>query len=311
MKNHFRISTCFVLVLWLIGIRVSTIFAFSSGPPDGRTGSPADNFKTCKDIGCHNSFALNSGNASFSISAPANYSLGEVVPITISFNNSNTAKHGFELSVLDANNKHVGTLDNVDNKTQSNSGSYIKHTSAGSSQSGNASWNAEWTAPSSSVRNPVTFYAAGNEANGDGTHDGDHIYTITREISQLAVTPTPTPTPTGTETPSPIPTVTPAICETESMSASPSSLELNREESAQVVIALIPADGCPPEEGEIVTAKVNRAGRKRVSVSPQSAPTNANGEATFAITAKNKAGNARVQFRYEDLKTTVTVKVVK
>lgn len=309
MKNHFRIFTCFAVVLWITSISVSTVFAFSSGPPDGRTGSPADNFKTCKDIGCHNSFALNSGKALFSISAPSDYTLGEVVPITISFSNSNTAKHGFELSALDANNKHVGTFDNVDNKTQSSGGNYIKHTSVGSSQSGRASWNIQWTAPSSTVRNPVTFYAAGNEANGDGTHDEDHIYTITREISQRAVTPTPTPT--GAETPSPIPTVTPAVCETESMSASPSTLELNREESVQVVVTLIPADGCPPEEGGIVKAKVNKIGKKRITVLPQGATTNAKGEATFTITAKNKAGNARVQFRYEDLKTTVTVKVVK
>lgn len=142
MKSYFRIFTGFVLVLLIMDIGASPIYAFSSGPPNGRTGSPADDFKTCKDIGCHNSFALNSGKATLSISAPSNYTLGEVVPITISFNNSNTAKHGFELSALDANDKHVGTFSSVDNKTQTDDGkgNYIKHTSVGSSQSGNASW---------------------------------------------------------------------------------------------------------------------------------------------------------------------------
>lgn len=297
MKSYFRNFTGFVFILWMIGISVSTIFAYSGGPPNGRTGSPADDFKTCKDIGCHNTFALNSGKATFSISVPDNYTLGEVVPVTISFNNSNTAKHGFELSALDASDKHAGTFSSVDNKTQTDDGkgNYIKHTSAGSSQSGNATWNVTWTAPSSEVKNPVTFYATGNEANGDGTHNGDYIYKITRVTSQLV--PTPTPTPVG--------------CETEAISASPDELELMREESDEVVVTLIPAEGCPLEEGEVITAKVNRSGRKRISVSPQSATTNAHGEATFTITAKKKTGNAKVKFRYENLKTAVKVKVVR
>ena len=36
-----------------------------------------------------------------------------------------------------------------------------------------------------------------------------------------------------------------------------------------------------------------------------------NGEAVFIITAKNKTGNAKVKFRYEKLKDTVKVKVIK
>ncbi len=299
MKNHFRIFTCFVLVLWITGISISTIFAFSSGPPNGRTGSPADNFLTCHD-GCHDTFGLNAGTTKFSVSAPENYTRGETLDITISFDNSDTAKHGFELSALDADNKHVGTFSSVDSKTKTDDGEgdYIKHTSAGSSQSGNASWRVKWTAPAREVPDPITFYAAGNEANGNFTNKGDYIYTTNAQIN--SVTPTPTPIPTPTE------------CETVSMSATPGTLELNREEIVLVVVTLIPADGCPPEESGIVKAKVNKTGKKRITVSPQSATTNAKGEATFTITAKNKAGNARVQFRYlEDLKTTVTVKVVK
>ncbi|MDN3513739.1 MAG: hypothetical protein NG747_05000 [Candidatus Brocadia sp.] len=326
MKNYFRSFFYCVFVLWIMGICVSTIFAFSAGPPNGRTGSPADNFKTCKDTGCHNSFELNSGKATVSISAPDNYALSEVVPITISFSNSSTAKHGFELSALDANDEHVGTFSPVDGKTQTDDRkeNYIKHTSTGSNQSGNASWGVTWTAPPSAVKNPVTFYAAGNEANGDGTHDGDYIYTTTREISQLATptpaptataTPFPTPTPTNTvtpmSTPTPTPIPTPAECEAESMTASPGELEFEKGESVEVVVTLIPAGGCSPDDGELVTAKVNRSGKKRVSVSPESATTNVNGEAMFTITASNKAGKAKVKFRYKDLKTTVKVKVVK
>ena len=195
------------MVLQLNVLNVNTVFAFSGGPPDGRTGSPADSLLTCNDTGCHNNYALNSGSAAFSISAPSSYTLGETLSISISFSNSSTAKHGFELSALDTNNNHVGIFSSVDgdDNTQTSNGDYIKHTSAGSSQSGNASWNVQWTAPTSEVQNPVTFYAAGNEANGDGTNQGDYIYTITAQSSMFATTPTTTPT----ATPSTIPVATP------------------------------------------------------------------------------------------------------
>lgn len=326
MKDYFKNIACLMVVLGVMGVNVCTTFAFSGGPPNGRTGSPADNFLTCRD-GCHNSFALNAGGAEFSLSLPGQYSPGETVNITVFFTQSNTAKHGFELSALDANNKHAGTFQSVDNKTQTDDGkgNYIKHTSAGSSQSGNASWKVKWTAPSQTIPNPVTFYATGNEANGNNTNKGDYIYTTTAQINRATPTPTatftPTPVPTATATPTPVstvtptptatPTATPSGCETESVAASTDEFTIKRGETDQVVVALIPVEGCPPEAGETITVKVNKAGRKRVSVLPQSATTDANGEAVFAITAKNKRGNARVHFRYEDFKTTVKVKVVK
>ena len=320
MRNYFKIVTCFAFVLCTMGVYTSAVFSYSSGPPFGRTGSPADNFKTCNDTGCHNSFVLNSGSAKFSISAPSSYILGETLSVTVSFSNSNTLKHGFELSALDANNKYAGTFNTVDNQTQTSSdGNYIEHTSAGSSQSGNASWNTKWTAPSSEVQNPVTFCAAGNEANGDGSRDGDYIYTITKQVSIGTATPTPTPsvTPTLPPTATPIPTSsptpmpTPTGCENESILASPGELVLKSGEDGEVKVTLTPIEGCLPEEGEVVTAKINKSDRKRISISPRSATTDVNGEAFFVITAKNKTGNAKVKFRYENLKDTVKVKVIK
>ena len=39
MKNYFKIAASFVFVVGVMGISVSTIFAYSSGPPDGCTGA--------------------------------------------------------------------------------------------------------------------------------------------------------------------------------------------------------------------------------------------------------------------------------
>ena len=289
MKNYFKIAAYFVLIAGVMGISASAIFAFSSGPPDGRTGSPADNSKTCNDTGCHNNFTLNSGKATFSISAPENYTLGEVVPISISFGNTSTSKHGFELSALDANNNHVGAFSSVgDGKTQTSNGDYIKHTTAGANQAGNASWDVKWTAPASAVQDPVTFYAAGNEANGNGIPTGDYIYTTTEQISNVATTPTPTPTPSG--------------CEPESISTDTKQLNLILGESKTVTVTVAGEAGekdCIPE-GVTVNAKINKTGKKRVTVTSANDQTDANGQATFTITAGQKKGNAKVVFTVEE-----------
>src|SRR3989304_6087144 len=118
MVGYVRKFIYFLCALCVTGILIRPIFAYSGGPPVGFTGSPDDGFRSCNVAECHNSFALNSGNAVFSVSAPSNYTLGEVVSITVSFNNSDTQKHGFELAALDANNNHIGTFGSVDDKTQ-------------------------------------------------------------------------------------------------------------------------------------------------------------------------------------------------
>lgn len=284
MKNHFKYFTYFVFVVVFISMKISVIFAFSSGPPFSRTGSPADGFKTCNDTGCHNSFLLNSGSATFSISAPKSYAFDEVLNITVSFANSSTPKHGFELSALDANNNHVGAFGSVDSKTQTSfDKNYIEHTSIGSNQSGNASWDVTWTAPPSTVQDPVTFYAAGNEANGDGTHDGDFIYTTTTVINH--------------------------VCRNSALSASPNRLKLKLGESSAVIVTLIPDKGCPPKEGKTVRATINMTGLTFISIPSKRELTNINGEATFMIVAKNTIGNAKVTFRHKTLSTTILVKI--
>ena len=69
-------------------------------------------------------------------------------------------------------------------------------------------------------------------------------------------------------------------------------------------------DGCPVE-GETVTATIGASGKKRVSVSPTSQTTNENGQATFTITAKKKAGKARIAFQAAGQKKSITVTIKK
>src|SRR4029079_17212748 len=78
----------------------------------------------------------------------------------------------------------AGDLQTLDGLTQvlNNAGpggarQYIEHTAAGTfvGQQNSASWTFNWTAPPTDI-GPVTFYAAGNQANNDGNTSGDYIY---------------------------------------------------------------------------------------------------------------------------------------
>lgn len=85
-----------------------------------------------------------------------------------------------------------------------------------------------------------------------------------------------------------------------------------KKEGATETITITCADGVTPVDGETVKARV-KSGKNRVSVSPPSATTDASGQAVFTITATDKTGNARVEFKDKTagLKTTVKVKVAR
>ncbi len=178
------------------GIILSSLFAhstfgWSSGPPAYRTGAPGDK-GTCNTDDCHDSFDLNSGDATFSITGPDTYASGKTFKIKISFTGSSGKLHGFEMTALDASGKRVGRFKNIGNTTQvippndfrglekKDKGKYIEHTVKGNKKK---RWVVTWKAPANAA-DPVTFYAAGNEADGNGNQTGDRIYTATFEIQR-------------------------------------------------------------------------------------------------------------------------------
>ena len=137
------------------------------------------------------------------------------------------------------------------------------------------------------------------------------------------VTPTPQATPTASTTPTPTPGATPTPqatptasatptpeCAVKSMSVSPKKLPLKMGKRRDVTVTLKPDGNCSTE-GKTVTIKLSTAGKKRVSVSPESGQTDSDGKAKFSITALNKPGNAKVTFVHEKIKEFVTVKVRK
>lgn len=170
-------SGLFLLALVLFVAPVA--WSFAGGPPDGRTGAPGEG--TCHD--CHGSFALNSGDGSFTITGPMFIDADQTYVFTVTLEDPAQTRWGFELTPLD-----VGTIvvTDADHTQLSVSGgnSYIKHTNAGTyaGTSGPASWTFEWTSPADPPAS-VTFYAAGNAANNNGGTSGDYIYTTSHTAS--------------------------------------------------------------------------------------------------------------------------------
>ncbi|HEX8130786.1 MAG TPA: PQQ-dependent sugar dehydrogenase [Pyrinomonadaceae bacterium] len=172
-----------------------TVHAFSAGPPAGYTRAPGEEPDACRE--CH--LPEDSGTGRIAINTPPTYVPGQTYQISVVHTNADQTRRrwGFQLTALDDTNLKAGTLSTLgDGLTQvlNNQGpfpsrQYIEHTAAGNfdNQTGGATWTFNWTAPPEDV-GPVTFYAAGNHANGNGNSDGDHIYFTFTTIAPAATT---------------------------------------------------------------------------------------------------------------------------
>lgn len=166
-------------IFWVFFNTPQTAHSYQAGAPVGKTGSPGDNGVTCS--GCH------SGNNSPSfldafmitdVDAPDVYQAGEVYSFEVVIESLTSSVFGFELIAEDSNGNAIGEIIITDpaNTQLKGSGEYITHTTAGSSGVGGKIWSFNWQAPVD-FDGAVTFYAAGNIANGNGGGSGDIILT--------------------------------------------------------------------------------------------------------------------------------------
>jgi len=205
------------------------IWAHQAGPDAGYCNVPNEP-GNCTAIGCHTGTALNGGKGSVSISFPngMSYTPGvkQHLTVTIADPAATQKAWGFQATVRLASSTTTmaGSLTSSDNNTLlmctdasffteptypfSASGAqacsttfkptlvyqYIEHDLVGELASvghtGSYSYQFDWTPPATNVGN-VTFYVAGNAANGDTQPTGDHIYATTYTLSPVQSGPTP------------------------------------------------------------------------------------------------------------------------
>ena len=195
MKLRFELLSQSMVVVFpaLILLLPMRAEAFSSGPEDERTGAPGE--LTCTQ--CHSSFPLNSGSGTLSLlGAPDSYQPSETYRLSVSLVDPSAQRWGFELTSLDAANDPAGDLANIGTITQTstaaNGREYIKHTLSGTAfgTTGSHQWDFAWTAPDSGT-GAVTFWFAGNAANGDFTNLGDRIYNASVTLEEATATSVP------------------------------------------------------------------------------------------------------------------------
>lgn len=180
-------------------ILVISGFAFLSAvmKDDGRagaTGSPGET--TCNTTQCHNTFALNSGGGSVVISAPTmagwEYIPGQVYPISVTVAKAGVSLFGLGFEALRSTGANAGTLA-ITNAAQTqiknavvggNVRNNVVHQLNGGSSADSHTFTFNWTAPGTGTGN-ITFYTAGNAANGNTTTSGDYIYTASQIVTEF------------------------------------------------------------------------------------------------------------------------------
>src|SRR5215467_1680680 len=190
MRIHLLKLTIIVSLASLFAIyslNGSSVKAFSAGPPPSLTGAPGE--LTCSE--CHGGGPM---GGTLSINGlPTNYSPNQEITLTVTLAQQNRLRFGFQLTAIDDTGKRVGDLIPNDNRTQTqannvngNQRQYINHTGQGNApaSAGQGSWTFRWKAPAQTVGR-VTFFVAGNAANGNFSPTGDTIYTTNQSIQPV------------------------------------------------------------------------------------------------------------------------------
>lgn len=181
----------------LFALAPAALRADINGADPRMTGAPGD--QTC--VSCHTGTALNGGGGAVRIILPgeASYQPGVKQRIEVEVADPTARRWGFELSARldsDASNGQAGSFAAGDSyervicengrSAPCSSASVIQfatHNNSGTriGTSGSVRFAVEWTPPGTDL-GPVTLYAAGNAANGDGRNSGDHIYNTSVQL---------------------------------------------------------------------------------------------------------------------------------
>jgi hypothetical protein len=160
--------------------------AFSTGPPDGRTGAPGE--ATCNAVACHSSFDLNEGAVTLELldardGGPlTGYAPSRLLDLAVRIGSTEAGRRrwGFEMTARDASGSTAGSFDvgasvgvQVSPPGQ---GTYVKQglNGAGDLQPAGQSWRFLWQAPPPGAGD-VTFWACGNAADRSFSPSGDFI----------------------------------------------------------------------------------------------------------------------------------------
>lgn len=172
-----------------------TLMAFSTGPPQRRTGAAVDGGLNC--TACHKTFAPADSDPRGSVMIrAAAYVPGVTQTLQVTISHPLQKRWGFQLTARMASDpsKPIGHFaPNTLIRVRCDSGpdgpcadgdlEFAEHRSAVVTEVGAGyTYNIDWTPPANAVGD-VIFYSAGNAADGNGAFTNDRIYTTSAIIS--------------------------------------------------------------------------------------------------------------------------------
>ncbi len=178
LKKLFFSSLAIAGITFYFFSNTAQVEAFSSTPPPAKTGAPGEG--NCTD--CHTGSTQTANLIAHDISSDV-YLAGQTYSITVS-TPSNNSVNGFEITAKDASGNLAGEfLASNDAQVLSN-GAYAAQKQSTTS---NNSWVFQWVAPSANTGS-VTFYAAVNSTNANGTTSGDQVYLSSTSVTENITT---------------------------------------------------------------------------------------------------------------------------
>ncbi|MBI2966463.1 MAG: hypothetical protein HYY40_01440 [Bacteroidetes bacterium] len=160
-----------------------SFLSYLAGPPAGTTNAPSETTCSTNQF-CHGGFPdTGTGFAEITLMGgipAAGYVPGQTYSVMPFVEDDSFSVAGFQTVALLSNNSGAGSV-TISNpiKTQliiSGSKEYVVHTSAGAQNPGMHDWMYDWTAPPKGS-GTVIIYGAFVAADGDGSVNGDLIYT--------------------------------------------------------------------------------------------------------------------------------------
>jgi hypothetical protein len=162
----------------------------STGPQPGTAGVPAGGGFQAEPVctACHTGFPVNSdGRDRLKLmGVPQRYVPGQRYTLTVELHHPDAerSRWGFQLTAVSTKTfKGAGEFVITDSpNTEKIHGiqagrDYVSHSyyGTGVGEAGGRQWSFDWIAPPAKAGR-VAFYGAGNAANGDGSKEGDRIY---------------------------------------------------------------------------------------------------------------------------------------
>ena len=196
MKKEYVLTA---IIAVLIGGQAFVLKSAGSHPSS--TGAPGE--QTCAKSGCHTDGVLSSGaGVNFHTFKDASgndvteYSAGDMYSITVRMVVPGITKFGFEIVALDDNDENIGdwlitdavrTWKQLNSDPSSLNRKYVTHTTTGNqpTSSGEAIWTFDWEAPVSGTGD-VDFYYCTSACNGDGSVNGDDLYTSNFTVTEAS-----------------------------------------------------------------------------------------------------------------------------